>query len=93
MGAIEDSFKDLGKQIGNIPHVVIGRQERPKVRDTPFQAWKKKYPPQNPQPIPDFRTPMEKRFDLWRNWALISCIIAVVAYSAYRIIKFMWFGG
>lgn len=86
MGAIEDTFRNTGQQLGNLPHIVIG-ENKPQKKQSSFKAWKKEKSQQNFQ-----RDPIDVKIEKFKKYGLIAAVLLIAGYAGYRIIKFMVFG-
>lgn len=85
--ALAEGFRDLNIR-DNIPHIVIGKKKEERKASSPYKQWKNyKKDEEVPQDM------FENRIDKARNWGLLLAILVIGGYAAYRIIKFIWFGG
>lgn len=77
---LEEGMGQLGGQIRSMPHIVIGKKEPPNPPSQPIQ------PNQNPSEKPFFSAEESKIIDYIKRIGIIIAVVAIIGYSAYRLI-------
>jgi len=88
MKEFERTAKQMGDQMRNIPHIVIGKNKPQQNQTAPYRKWKidkqKEY----------FQgDPIDNQINNFKKYGLIAVVLLIAGYAAYRIIKIILFGG